>query len=589
MSQQDSASLRSAALTAPPSASLRAALVAAACVSGSQLVQSVSDTYIASIIGQKSSSLAAARGIVSSSLQFAQYGASFLPDILTARAAVAVGRGDRALAGAWLSAALWAGLGCSMLALAVFGPAAPLWLDAFSQGGGGDVPALARTLYAIRIAGMPVSLPYLALTGLLQGLQAPGILLVSSVVLAVVNAGTCWALLEPAGLLAPAPPLAVDLSFTAALAVAVLWLFFAPEATRLYEWPTRQYCGCCRSRLTVTASGSGAKESLLQAAEDDGDKDLLLPLPTAPTTRSSQHELSREELWAAASDSFALLCRTAAVESAALLLPVAAASLSKGDLLAVSSVAITLSRYAAEVPLGLGVAANMLGSLARGAGDAHAARRLALALPALGLATGVACAAALAGLGPDRATRLFLDPDGADFASALAAVRRLWWPLVATQPAAAILAVYDGAMCAESAFVAVRNISLAGFVLVFLPLLLAGWLAAPNLALIVSAGAAFSFWRATWFAYVLHVRLPAARAREQEAKAAAAAAAAVEDSAKVAASGVLIAELLPLPPADGASRGILAAAVAVFLGDVQPASAGLREGSALTLRDIAAK
>lgn len=126
-------------------------------------------------------------------------------------------------------------------------------------------------------------------------------------------------------------------------------------------------------------------------------------------------------------------------------------------------------------------------------------QRLILRVLVAGLVSGVAAGAAFA-LQRDRIIGAFT----AD-ASVAAVLSKTWWVLVASQPVNSLTFVYDGLMYASQHFGYVRNYMLAGFLLVFAPLLALAVVTLRTLWGVWLAKAALNVWRAGGAAYLVHV------------------------------------------------------------------------------------
>lgn len=116
-----------------------------------------------------------------------------------------------------------------------------------------------------------------------------------------------------------------------------------------------------------------------------------------------------------------------------------------------------------------------------------------------GLVCGVAAGAVFA-LQRDRIIGAFT----AD-APVAAILAQTWWVLVAAQPVNSLIFVYDGLMYASQHFSYVRNYMLAGFLLVFAPLLALEAVTLRALWGVWLAKAALNVWRAGGAAWLVHV------------------------------------------------------------------------------------
>lgn len=440
---------------------VRRSLVVCALLTCATACQLVADTLISRFVGKLGSDLSAARGEVATILGFAFYACGFLTDGFTARVAAAAGSGDRAAVGAWVKTALLAGAGAGVLTLLAFGPTYRLWLRTFGEDEDSPTWSAVLVLYFVRLAGITPNLIYNAVVGVLQGLQQPGYIVVNNVALAGLDIVGNYVLLFPLGMSVAGSPIAINVAFLASLAFALAYLA------------------------------------------------VYRPLRLLFTLTPWRRMLPRAELLSFARDCFSLMCRSFLVELSAYLLPVAAKQLGQPQLVAYTTVVTELAKYSYYLPLGLGTAANMLGSFHRGRGDLPAFRRVLTGLPLLGLMLSMVFMAVFVAAGPWVWAPFFLDEGESAYAEEAAQLRLVWPLLVVQQAANVLLATYEGCMYAAGAFTFVRNVVVSGFLLLFAPLLAAGVFAPATRSLftLMAAKLAYDAYRAAWYVWMVHARL----------------------------------------------------------------------------------
>lgn len=443
---------------------LRRSIVFSLLLLVSTVLQLLADTAISRMVGNLGSDLSAARGVVSTIMGFAFFLMGFLTDAVTSKVSTAAGSGDKEIIGAWIKTALLAGCASGAVTLLIFSFPYKIWLHTFDLDESSATFSMAVTLYWVRLLGLPPNLVYNAVTGVLQGLQMPGYIVVNNICLAAVDIGCNYLFLKVLGWSVVGSPLGINVAFFVSLVFALGYLFLHPNVSVLYELKP---CG------------------------------RLLP-------RSQFVDFC----W----DSFSLMCRSFLVELSAYLLPVAAYRLGQPQFVAYTTVVLELCKYSYFVPLGLGTSANMVGSYVRGKGDHHAAKRLLTIIPLLGLMLGIVFAFFIAVTGPRFWVRFFFQASDPQFIATEEQVRSVWWVLVAQQFANSLLAVYEGSLYATKSFGFVRNVVVSGFLLIFVPALLASMYTTRSLQMVMLAKLAYDLFRCLCYAYRLHVQLPSAMA-----------------------------------------------------------------------------
>jgi Na+-driven multidrug efflux pump len=276
--------------------------------------------------------------VVGTVLGFAFFVFGFLTDGITAHVAAAFGTGDKKLLGKWMKTALVAGLLSGVIATIAFGPSYQQWLSLFQSDPSSNEYHLTVVWYWTRLFGLIPNLAYNAIVGVLQGLQMPVYIVLNNIFLAVIDILCNYLFLNVWDLGAAGSPLGINVAFLASFIFALVYL---KTKSHLYEM------------------------------------------------RPWRDMLPRHDNILFIQDSFNLMARSFLVEMSAFLIPLALKTLSTADLVANTSIVAELSKYSYFIPVGVGAAANILGSYFRGRREFQSFRTLLLIVPAVGLCMGI--------------------------------------------------------------------------------------------------------------------------------------------------------------------------------------------------------
>ena len=428
----------------------------------SVVFQLLSDTYITRIVGQYGESYATARGVTGTITGFAFFVFGFLTNGFTSKVSRVYGSGIKhdLILGAWIKTALLSGLGAGILTLLAFGPTYTLWLRTFGVSRNDSIFELISIWYWTRLLGMTPNLIYNAIMGVLQGMQMPLYIVANNIFLAIVDVLCNYLFLDVFGWGPAGSPMGINIAFIGSLIFALFYLFYGPTIKDSFTiMPLKQMLPMKENKIILMQGGS-------------------------------------------------LMLRSFLIELSSYLVAISSQSFSYGAIVAVTNVNSELSKYSYFIPSGLGTAGIMLGGYLIGKGEFEAFRTLLVLLPIGGILLSFIFFIVLASTGPFYWTNFFFASDDDGFDSVYRYVRILWWLVLLIQPINAMLAVYEGILYATQSFDYVRNCVVVGFMVIFLPLFLIGWLAGKgSITVIILSQTLYSLFLVIAFGYKVHTTL----------------------------------------------------------------------------------
>lgn len=206
------------------------------------------------------------------------------------------------------------------------------------------------------------------------------------------------------------------------------------------------------------------------------------------------------------------MARTCVVEFAIYLVSVFISRAGQDSFVAYSTVLSEISKYSYFIPMALSSAANMLGSCYIGQRDAVRFQSLVKTILSLGLVLAVIFTCVSAFL--VRQITLYL-VGSSQYDAVIAEVNSCYALLVISQPINCMLSIYEGFMYATQSFTYMRNVNVAGFCTVFLPLMISAITIPSYSSLATIWGSLIAFYsiRLVCYIYQLHfVCLPVIKA-----------------------------------------------------------------------------